>query len=169
MPETYHDAVIGVDPGDKGAICLLDIENDFTEFLAASEHPHVLWETYSRWMKAFNIRLVTVEDVHAIQGSAAKATFSFGANVERMVLLPTLLHLPLARMTPKVWHKELRISVTNTLKGPARKRAIKEAVASTIRSRFPKAELIGPKGGLLDGRSDALAIAEASRRILKIT
>ena len=54
-------------------------------------------------------------------------------------------------VTPKVWQKYIGV----TAKG----KAIKKQVAKIAQYLYPQAELHGKRGGLLDGRSDALMIA----------
>lgn len=57
----------------------------------------------------------------------------------------------LDRVTPKKWQKFIGV----TAKGDA----IKKNVAEIAARLYPNAQLHGPRGGLLDGRSDALMIA----------
>jgi len=52
---------------------------------------------------------------------------------------------------PKKWQKTIGV----TKKG----KEIKKEVASICSRLYPDAEIYGPKGGLLDGKSDALMIA----------
>jgi len=52
---------------------------------------------------------------------------------------------------PKVWQKEIGVQATG--------KAIKQAVATIAHGLYPHAELYGPRGGLMDGRADALMIA----------
>lgn len=158
-------AVIGVDPGDSGAICLVADEPSMIPiFYPTTMHLLEMVEVYRAWQHQYDIRMVVVEDVHAIPGAAAGTSFKFGANTERMAVVPATLGLPVGRIKVKEWQKIMDISVSRNLKGASRKKAIKTKVAEVVKNQFPTASINGPKGGLLDGRSDALAIAEASRR-----
>ena len=56
-----------------------------------------------------------------------------------------------ATLVPKIWQKYVRV----TVKG----KAIKKEVAKIAQGLYPNAELHGKRGGLLDGRADALMIA----------
>ena len=49
-----------------------------------------------------------------------------------------------------------------------RKNYIKKEVADIASRLYPKAELHGPKGGLLDGRSDALMIASQNESSMQL-
>jgi hypothetical protein len=63
---------------------------------------------------------------------------------------------------PKAWQKEIGVSVSRNLKGQARKKAIKNGVGEIAKRLYPSAVIHGPKGGLLDGRSDALMIGHSA-------
>ena len=61
------------------------------------------------------------------------------------------LKIPLYTITPKKWQAYLGVSVKCNL--------IKKDVAQRVARLYPAASLTGPRGGLLDWNSDALAIA----------
>lgn len=108
-----------------------------------------------RWLNKlsidYDIRVIMIEKVHSIQGSSAKSNFNFGRSVERVNLLADLTGESVDMVTPKAWQKHIGV----TAKGPA----IKKDVAAIAKRLYPGADLYGPRGGLLDGRSDALMIA----------
>ena len=58
-------------------------------------------------------------------------------------------------VTPKTWQKACGIAF-KPKSAPAEK---KRVVAAKAHQLYPSAALHGPRGGLLDGRSDALMIA----------
>lgn len=92
-----------------------------------------------------------IEDVHAIFGSSAKSTFNFGFNVGILHGIIRTLNLPLDLVQPKAWQKHAGVMAKGKL--------IKNEVKDIGQRIYPGAQVFGPKGGLLDGRSDALLIA----------
>ncbi len=105
----------------------------------------------SQVKQTYNLRCIIIEDVHSLPGMSAKSNFSFGRNVERVNLLAELSGVRVELIQPKKWQKFIGVKET----GPA----IKKEVAAIAKRLYPDASLFGPKGGLLDGRSDALMIA----------
>tara|TARA_Y100001960_G_C13900872_1_gene460726 strand:+ start:13 stop:486 length:474 start_codon:yes stop_codon:yes gene_type:complete len=145
--------IAGIDPGTNGAIAVLDSENpDSVDLLDLKKkntseifnwsrlhtwntHPHVIW----------------IEDVHSMHGMSAKSNFGFGKNVGMITTIAELTWDEVKTVTPKIWQKYLGV----TVKG----KAIKKEVAKIAQDLYPNAELYGQRGGLLDGRADALMIA----------
>ena len=113
--------------------------------------------------RVYNLTVCMIEEVGFIQGSAGKASVTFGRSIERVNIIPEIAELRVDKVRPKAWQKEIGVIVPATMSGPGnaakRKKFIKDNVASIALRLYPKAELHGPKGGLLDGRSDALMIA----------
>ena len=162
-------AVLGIDPGSSGAYCLLFPASRDVIFKPTSNDPV---DTYAwlEWIKNNNnLAICMIEEVHAIQGSSAKATFNFGGNVREVNLIPRLVQIPIDKVRPKEWQKFIGLVTPTHLSGPAnaskRKTYIKKEVATIASRLYPTAELKGPKGGLLDGRSDALMIAHYAARL----
>ena len=97
------------------------------------------------------VQMVMIENVHSIFGSSAKSNFNFGFNTGIMHGLIRGQGLSLDMVQPKAWQKHVGV----TKKG----KEIKKEVAAIATRLFPMAEIYGPKGGLKDGRSDALMVA----------
>lgn len=165
-------AVLGVDPGSKGAFCLLVPETKQIEFRPTTDHARELFEWISTLDAQFNLVVCMIEEVGAIQGSAAKATFSFGMNVARANIIPEIAKISVDKVRPKAWQKFIGVVTPKDMTGPAnaskRKTHIKKEVASIADRLYPNAPLFGPKGGLLDGRSDALMIAHYAARTINL-
>jgi hypothetical protein len=72
------------------------------------------------------------------------------------------LGVSLVEVPPKDWQREYKIRST--------KDDDTKAQSYLIASRmFPEVELRGPRGAVLDGRADALLIAEYGRRVMQPT
>jgi len=166
-------AIIGVDPGVKGAFCLICPETRQTAFKPTTLPARELYLWLRRIANEYNLAVCMIENVGAIAGSAAKATFAFGSNVERVNIIPEIAEIPVDKVRPKAWQKYVGLVVPKRLTGSEnaskRKSFIKTEVAAIAKRLYPSAEIHGPKGGLLDGRSDALMIAHYAARTLNIT
>lgn len=151
---------LGIDPGQKGAACLMLIEKDKSPrymFLDWTDPMKVYYKMYD-WVKN-PIKMTILEKVHARPGMAAKSMFSFGRNTGHWEMMLLSLGVPFQMIPPQGWQKGLIVKSD----GPDTK-----ARAKTVALRlFPELEsrLIGPKGGVKDGRIDALLIAEKARRM----
>lgn len=165
-------AVIGVDPGNKGAFCFLVPETRSVEFRPTTDNALQLFSWMNCLDKQYNLAVCMIEEVGAIHGSAANATFSFGMNVARVNIIPEIAQISVDKVRPKAWQKFIGVVTPQNLTGPAkakqRKIFIKKEIANIAGRLYPKAELFGPKGGLLDGRSDALMIAHYAARTINL-
>ena len=74
-------AYIGIDPGAKGALCLLVPELKKAYFIDTVARPI----TILNWIKSadmeFNLAVIMIEDVKSLFGMSAKSNFGFGYNV----------------------------------------------------------------------------------------
>lgn len=152
---------LGCDPGASGAICIIiECKNgedaiSFYPTPGGKQPPGFLCDELGN--EHPDIYQAAIEDVHSLYGMSAKSNFNFGRNVGMaQEAIAGALYLQrngvkLQLVQPKAWQKAVGI----TAKG----KAIKKAVADLAEKLYPQANLYGPKGGLLDGRADALMIA----------
>lgn len=143
--------VCGIDPGNTGAIGVLD-SNDPAYLALLDLKSNSIYEA-TKWLHQHQVDKVWVEDVHSLYGMSAKSNFGFGRSlgIARTISEIVTKGVVADTVTPKTWQKYIGV----TQKGPA----IKKEVAQIAISLYPGANLYGPKGGLRDGRSDALMIA----------
>jgi hypothetical protein len=150
---------LGVDPGAKGAICLLDVSSGDVQFLPTPVRkgmPSFNSVFASLWpVENINFVPAAVEDVHSLYGMSAKSNFAFGYNLGLVHALLRACGISYIEVAPKVWQKACSL--------PSRKELgdypLKQAVADVAHLLYPEADIYGPKGGLMDGRADALLIA----------
>ncbi len=140
----------GIDPGANGAICVLDTDNP-THVALLDLGKTSIYDTYV-WLEFYQVNALWIEDIHSMYGMSAKSNFSFGKNLGTVTTIAELIAGKLPNtVTPKIWQKYIGV----TAKG----KAIKKQVAKIAQYLYPRAQLHGKRGGLLDGRSDALMIA----------
>ena len=141
---------IGIDPGKNGALAMIDETKEVTLI-------DFDLETYIKLLNYFKINLdwysvfIGIERVHAMPGEGVKSSFSFGERVgELKGILSTLdFDNNTEWIQPQTWQKHIN---TDSNRG-------KKAIADSLLNLYPSADLYGPRGGLKDGRSDALGIA----------
>lgn len=146
--------VCGIDPGQKGALCVLD-QKDPTYSAYLDLMKSSLYAT-ANWMFHQKIDQIWIENVHSIFGMSAKSNFTFGKEVGYVHAISSIIlkgnedqiHL----VTPKVWQKAVGVTVSGSTN-------IKKQVSELSTALYPDVPVYGPKGGLRDGRSDAVMIA----------
>jgi len=143
--------IAGIDPGANGAIAVLDSENPDSVALIDLKK-FSIYET-TKWLHDKKINTVWLENIHSLYGMSAKSNFGFGRNFGIALAIAKMgtSDGPIQQVAPKIWQKYIGV----TVKG----KAIKQEVAKIAQGLYPGAELHGKKGGLLDGRADALMIA----------
>lgn len=146
---------LSADPGSKGSLCAMSEEGDII-FKDYTEDIAILANWLEDLKTSHDIQMCMIEDVHSIFGVSAKSNFNFGKNVGILHGLIRGMKLPLDLVQPKKWQKELGCK--------AKGKDLKKEVAMICRRLYPECDIYGPKGGLLDGRADALAIAHYLRK-----
>ena len=151
----------GVDPGLSGAIAFLaDNGGPVPSLVDVFDMPVVRREggkteldvrALAAIFKRYRPGLVTVEAVHAMPGQGACSMFSFGKSFGSVLGIIAALELGCVLVSPQTWQR----AVLGELPGAEGKRKALEWAART----FPDAVLQTPRGRLLDGRADALALA----------
>jgi len=143
--------VCGIDPGDKGAMCVLD-SND-PAYLALLDLDKATMYEAAKWMHRQKIDVTYLENVHSLFGMSAKSNFTFGKNLGIVTAIVEIISQgkPPIMVTPKVWQKFVGVTVKGEF--------IKKQVAEIATKLYPSANVYGPKGGLKDGRSDSICIA----------
>ena len=157
--------LLGVDPGALGAMCAMRIPNAGAPEIVFMDNKTNIKEK-DAWLKqlvAEGITMAMIEKVHSIPGSSSGASFTFGWNTGEIHTLFKLNNIAYDLVTPKTWQSKMGITVPKDIKGAARKKRIKNMVAETCDRVYPGCDIYGPKGGLNDGRSDALLITAYTR------
>ena len=160
---------LGIDPGLHGALAWMDGERKQIEVvdcpLTAGEYDYFgMWKAFDDATAGGTIAsIVVMEKVHSMPGDAKPAAFSFGIGYGAWLAICGMFRVPPNLITPQTWKRIMLAGVAND----------KKAEAVALKQRFQGhpicAQLHGPKGGLRDGRVDALFLAEYGRMIWKLT
>lgn len=157
---TKQAVFVGIDPGEKGAICAVLPSEQKAVFMDTTEKPKVIHEWFQAIKEQYDLRVIMVEDVGPIPKSSAGSNFKFGYNAGVVNTLALTAGVMVDKVRPKKWQSTVGVSISSKIKDPsARKKATKNAVADLCDRLYPQVNIRGPKGGLLDGKSDALMIA----------
>lgn len=142
---------LAIDPGANGAICHL-YEDGSTAFLDFKTDCLSGYAVYIDNISTST--MIGVESVHAMRGQGVTSMFSFGQRLGELEGLLVALKRGYDKIRPQTWQKACNIPAKSGKKGT-------HEVMSRL---YPSAILTGPKGGILDGRCDALGIAHYLRK-----
>jgi crossover junction endodeoxyribonuclease RuvC len=149
----------GIDPGQKGCLCVL--ENNTPKFFdwPKDNNCQVYFDNIAHYMETRDntVKLAILELVHAMPGNGGTSMFNFGVNYGRWLSFLDIYHVPYKVVSPMKWQKDF----TSKADG----KDSKAQVFIAMQRMFPEAQLTGPKGGKMDGRSDALAMSVYAKSI----
>jgi adenylate cyclase class IV len=97
---------MGIDPGSKGFISI----QKYGEFSFYSIEDNDLYQLSKIMadLRSNNANIAcAIEDVHAVFGSAAGTTFTFGFNKGYLIGLLAANNIPYVLVQPKIWQKEM--------------------------------------------------------------
>lgn len=167
---------IGIDPGVKGCISIVDETGKFIEsFFLLKNAKNVdtveISNTLLNLSKYEDNCHVIIENIHAIFGSSAKGTFNFGFIAGLIEGVIATISLPYTKVNPKIWQKEMFRGV-NVITKPST--TGKTQVIDTKKMSFLASHRIFPTVDLRrtskcknedDNFSDSLLMAEYGRRM----
>lgn len=165
---------VGIDPGSDGFICVMDNNNLTFLPMPQNEQKEVDGEAIANFLAPFyNMDkdvYVMVEDVHAVFGSAAGATFQFGKNVGKLLGALEAGSFVYEEVQPKAWQKVMWSGfVIERKQSSTGKTMVNDTKATSIKvalELFPDVDLTKSKRARKphDGKADALLLAEYCRR-----
>jgi len=153
----------GIDVGLKGAVALVSADgshyevHDIPTLKNGSKQDYDMWhlnDLLKSFVLSYGSILFYVEKVGAMPKQGVTSTFRFGMGygIAQMAVVSAGHRLGLVR--PQTWK-------ASTMRDSAKSKGASCAVA---RALFPRAKLEGSRGGIKDGRCEALLIAEYARR-----
>ena len=137
--------IASIDPGAKGAIAILDGE-EIIEVCDLSKEPE---EIVYNLLTKYGIKKAVVEQVGVMPHDSKVSSFSFGENVGRILAACSLAGSNIHRVKPRVWQSWCKIYGS----GDTKKKGF-----SLVKRVYGSNLFLGPRGGLKDGRVDAVLI-----------
>jgi crossover junction endodeoxyribonuclease RuvC len=144
--------VIGIDPGKKGGIAVIDGKGQESLVwpmpLAGKE---IDWTRVADLLEWNGPKFAYVEKVHAMPGQGVTSMFSFGKNFGGLLGVLGALEIPLTLVTPQAWKKKVLAGTSKD----------KDAAVDFCRRRYPQVNLLATERSRVphDGMADALCIA----------
>ncbi len=137
--------VVGIDPGQSGAVAVLDGDNVAVHDMPLTDHVRRKRVDAVALFGLLGVRpdLVVVEEVHGRPGNGAAATFTFGMGLGAVLAVLELGGHPFQLVTPQRWKADV-------LAGTAKDKA---AAVAWAQARFPRL------GKLRHDRAEALCLA----------
>lgn len=167
---------IGIDPGKYGSICLNykgDIRIHNIPLIGKEYDTRGLAKLFEEIYELSQMVLFThcvVEDVHAVFGAAAGATFEFGYGVGLIEGMLAIKHIPFTKVAPKKWQKEMFEGVPEIKKpsttGKTMKTDTKKMAEIAAKRLFPGIDFTngGKSVKVNDGKVDATLMCEYCKR-----
>ena len=158
--------IIGIDPGKGGGIACIDKGFEVCDMPVFEEvvrkkkkkifDKRGISETLKRMTKDTDEILVYIEQQRPWPGEGVISSFTAGRGCGLLEGILTCLNIPYVFVTAQRWQKVFGIVKT---------RNTKNASFAFCSALFPTATLKTERGRILDGRSDALLIAEYGKRL----
>lgn len=159
---------IGIDPGLHGAVSCITVGGAIDGIHDGLSRPADTGKG-RRFNVARMLAILTshspelsfacIEQQQAMSKQGVTSTFRIGEGYGLWLGMLAALRIPHAVIRSQEWKKEYGL-----IQRGADTKARKAVTLECAERLFPCAELRGPKGGMLDGRADALLIGEYARR-----
>ena len=146
---------IGIDPGEKGGIAIIDRDRKVLEVVKMPETPQDILD----FLREYSGQDVTaaLENVgHGVPGQSSSATATFARHNGHLEMALLALGMPTEKATPQKWQKAYHLGSSKS----CTKIQWKNKLKAKAQQLFPS---LGKKITL--STSDALLIAEYARRL----
>jgi hypothetical protein len=149
-----YETCIGVDPGANGAMALLICcgnEQTPTACIKDWENTIDMFRALVFWKDLYKVNVVAIEKQKVLNSDGNKSAATFHQHVGEWRAIIKLAGLSFIEVTPQQWMKR---------RVPAKKNPQDKPSVLYVQKKYPYVDLTGPRGGVKDGRSDAICIAE---------
>lgn len=147
---------IGIDPGKKGGIAVIDTERGIRHTAPYSDKELITVCRFESWEGNTDHIMCCLEKVGAMPGQGVVSMFTFGRGVGYIKGVLESFGIPYQEITPQKWKKEFGLN------------SDKAASAEVCRRLFPDVSLLATERCKKphDGMAEALLMAEYARRKL---
>lgn len=169
---------MGIDPGSKGFVTIINetgtpiVYFNFPKIKDKVDYS-ALALMFATIGAEYDIKHAVLEDVHAIQGSSAKGTFSFGFNLGFLEASLIFAFIPYTKIQPKKWQKMAweGISLIKKASSTGKTQVTDTKAMSLMAAKrlFPKEDLRVTERSKIahDGKVDSLLMANYCLRNFK--
>lgn len=154
-------SVMGIDPGLKGGVAVIDIETGEANFWLLRAIMENRATPFDNIVKAFGVQHVYIEKAQAFPGQGVNAMFNYGTGFGRIIGWCEMLGIKHTLVAPQTWTKALHLGCT----GKDPKQKSKQAALRLFPGKDFRATTDSVT--LHDGLIDSLLVAEFGRRIFK--
>ena len=151
--------IIGIDPGMKGGIAILNTESNHmravpTPLIGKEIDYRMLHET----LTAYEPNIIVIEKVHAMPGQGVTSMFNFGLGYGALVALATVSTARVVLVTPQMWKKHVLAGTSKD----------KDAAIQFCNHTYSNVNLILPRcRNAHDGMADAVCLAHYGAHYVK--
>jgi len=151
-----YESFIGIDPGQKGGIAIIDKSGITAEIMPMQEKQIQIREI-CEYLEPLKNPVVAIEKVHAMPKQGVSSTFTFGRGVGELIGMLKALKIPFFEVTPQEWKKVVLVGL-NWKKN-------KKASIEYCNLLHPKLDLYRTTKCTTqhDGMADALCMAEYAK------
>lgn len=142
-------AWIGIDPGKTGAMAIM-FEDGVCAYVDWVNEVH-MYNTLIMWTDVYQVVNVALEDTPAMAMDSKQSTTTFQQHCGAWKCLIKIAGYKPLMVRPQRWMKRRIGRKLNSRDKPS----VRYVVA-----KYPYVDIHGPRGGLKDGRTDAICIAE---------
>lgn len=163
--EVLRVIFVGIDPGKHGAVALMDEQRRGIELHACPLGPDGDYDRAAmlgllRHIFAADSQqpAITLELVHSMPHDGVVQAFDFGRGYGYWQMACTAVGVEPMLVRPEEWKREMLAGL------PSGKRSSVEQAIRLFPDASIRNQLYGPRGGLVDGKAEALLLAELGRR-----
>ncbi len=149
---------IGIDPGQQGAVSglFIGVPGAIKKYFAVD-----MPKTTIELKRIINLEFVglgegvfcMLEAAQPMPKQGVKGVFTYGIGFGKIIAVLEILEIPFQTIHPAIWKKEFSLIKKD-----------KKASVKVAQQLFPNIEFYTERGRMLDGRAEALLLAEYGRR-----
>ena len=148
---------IGLDPGLKGGIGIIDVYGITAEVMPVIDKELIISDLVE-YISPLDKPIAVIEKVHAMPKQGVSSTFTFGKGYGELIGMLKTLKVPYILVTPQAWKKKVLAGLN--WKGEGKKASIE-----FVMRKYPNLDLLPTKRCRVphDGMADAVCMAEYGR------
>jgi hypothetical protein len=157
---------VGIDPGQAGAVAIINVRslNPVKVYDMPSLVGIGVYDLLGSYKKESHI--IVIEKSNPMTGGSGgygKGIATYMVNYGKIIGALEIMQMTFYEVHPATWKKVFKLNKIKGIKETEKERKQKSVIVA--HKLFPKIEFQTPRGRMLDGRADALLLAEYGRLI----